>query len=77
MLAEDKELTRKLAEGGMVVTEPSAADLAEAEKRIAPYWKEWGERRPAASEFTSAVTTCAWPTSCSNRRGRHLTASTL
>jgi TRAP-type C4-dicarboxylate transport system substrate-binding protein len=55
MLAEDKELTRKLAEGGMVVTEPSAADLAEAEKRIAPYWKEWGEKRPAASEALQKV----------------------
>jgi TRAP-type C4-dicarboxylate transport system substrate-binding protein len=55
MLAEDKDLTRKLAEGGMVVTEPSAADLAEAEKRIAPYWKEWGEKRPAASEALQKV----------------------
>ena len=48
MAAEDAELTKKLAAGGMVVTEPSKADLAEAEKRITPYWKEWGEKRPAA-----------------------------
>ena len=50
MAAEDQELTRKLAAGGMVVTEPSAAELAEAEKRITPYWKEWGEKRPGVQE---------------------------
>ncbi|MES2975490.1 MAG: TRAP transporter substrate-binding protein DctP [Pseudomonadota bacterium] len=50
MAAEDDELTRKLAAGGMVVTTPTAAEMAEAEKRIAPYWKEWGEKRPAANE---------------------------
>jgi TRAP-type C4-dicarboxylate transport system substrate-binding protein len=50
MAAEDEDLTRKVAAGGMVVTEPTAADLAEAEKRVAPYWKTWGEQRPAASE---------------------------
>jgi TRAP-type C4-dicarboxylate transport system substrate-binding protein len=45
MAAEDGELTKKLAAGGIVITEPPAAELAEAEKRIAPYWKEWGEKR--------------------------------
>lgn len=50
MAAEDEDLTRKLASGGMVITEPTAADLAEAEKRIRPYWKEWGEKRPALQE---------------------------
>ncbi|MGV3570913.1 MAG: TRAP transporter substrate-binding protein DctP [Ramlibacter sp.] len=55
MLAEDKDLTAKLAAGGMVVTEPSAADLAEAERRITPYWKEWGEKRPAAREALQKV----------------------
>ncbi|QJW83554.1 TRAP transporter substrate-binding protein DctP [Ramlibacter terrae] len=57
MLAEDKDLTAKLAAGGMVVTEPSAADLAEAERRITPYWKEWGEKRPAAREALQKVRT--------------------
>jgi TRAP-type C4-dicarboxylate transport system substrate-binding protein len=50
MAAEDEELTKKLATAGMVVTEPTAADLAEAEKRITPYWTEWGQKRPAAQE---------------------------
>lgn len=50
MAAEDESLTQKLAEAGMVVTTPSAADLAEAERRISPYWKEWGEKRPASQE---------------------------
>ena len=50
MAAEDEDLTRKLAAGGMVVTQPTAAELAEAEKRITPYWKEWGEKRPAVQE---------------------------
>lgn len=55
MAAEDEDLTKKLAAGGMVVTEPSKADLAEAEKRITPYWKEWGEKRPAAAEALQKV----------------------
>jgi TRAP-type transport system periplasmic protein len=55
MAAEDEELTRKLAAGGMVVTEPSKAELADAEKRISPYWKEWGEKRPAAAEALQKV----------------------
>lgn len=55
MAAEDEELTKKLAAGGMTVTEPSKADLAEAEKRITPYWKEWGEKRPAANEALQKV----------------------
>ena len=50
MAAEDQELTKKLAAAGMVVTEPSAAELAEAEKRVTPYWKAWGEQRPAVQE---------------------------
>lgn len=55
MAAEDQSLTKKLVEGGMVVTEPTAADLAEAEKRIAPYWQQWGEQRPAAKDVLVKV----------------------
>jgi TRAP-type transport system periplasmic protein len=55
MAAEDAALTKKLADGGMVVTEPSAAELADAERRITPYWKEWGEKRPAAQEALAKV----------------------
>lgn len=50
MMAEDKDLTKKLADQGVVITEPSAADLAEAEKRISAYWVAWGEQRPAAKD---------------------------
>ncbi|MCB4365520.1 TRAP transporter substrate-binding protein DctP [Hydrogenophaga taeniospiralis] len=57
MAAEDQDLTKKLAEGGMVITEPSKAELADAERRIAPYWKEWGEKRPAAAEALQKVRT--------------------
>lgn len=55
MAAEDQDLTKKLAEGGMVITEPNKAELAEAERRVAPYWKEWGEKRPAAAEALQKV----------------------
>lgn len=55
MAAEDDDLTKKLAEGGMVVTEPTKADLVEAERRITKYWKEWGEARPAAQEALQKV----------------------
>jgi TRAP-type transport system periplasmic protein len=55
MAAEDQDLTKKLADGGMVITEPSKAELADAERRIAPYWKEWGEKRPAAAEALQKV----------------------
>jgi TRAP-type C4-dicarboxylate transport system substrate-binding protein len=55
MANEDSDLTKKLAEGGMVITEPSKADLAEAERRVVPYWKEWGEKRPAFSEALQKV----------------------
>jgi TRAP-type transport system periplasmic protein len=55
MAAEDEALTKKLAEGGMIITTPSAADMAEAERRITPYWKEWGEKRPVAQEALQKV----------------------
>lgn len=55
MAAEDQDVTKKLADGGMVITEPSKAELADAERRIAPYWKEWGEKRPAAAEALQRV----------------------
>lgn len=55
MAEEDAELTRKLAAGGMVITEPSAAELAEAEKRITPYWTQWGEERPSVKPALQEV----------------------
>ncbi|QIL83785.1 ABC transporter substrate-binding protein [Diaphorobacter sp. HDW4A] len=55
MAAEDQEVTKKLAAEGVVITEPTSAELAEAERRIAPYWKEWGEKRPAAAPVLQKV----------------------
>lgn len=55
MAREDGELTRKLAAAGMVITEPSAADLVEAERRITPYWKQWGEQRPSVAAALQEV----------------------
>ena len=55
MAAEDQDITKKLAAEGVVITEPTKAELAEAERRIAPYWKEWGEKRPAAAPVLQKV----------------------
>lgn len=55
MAAEDADLTRKLAAEGMVITEPSAAELAEAEQRVKPYWTQWGQERPAVQEALREV----------------------
>jgi TRAP-type C4-dicarboxylate transport system substrate-binding protein len=51
MGVEEDALTRKLADGGMVVTQPSAADIAQAEALLKPYWKTWAtERDPKTQE---------------------------
>jgi TRAP-type transport system periplasmic protein len=42
---EEDNLSRKFAEGGMTVTEPSAQDREEAVKIIAAYWDEWAKTR--------------------------------
>lgn len=42
---EEIQLTQKLKEGGMTITIPSADELAEAEKIMAPYWDEWARQR--------------------------------
>ncbi|WP_218642011.1 TRAP transporter substrate-binding protein DctP [Burkholderia sp. SRS-W-2-2016] len=55
MVAEDEQLTKKLAADGMIITEPSAADLAEAERRISPYWTQWGQRRPELQDALQKV----------------------
>jgi TRAP-type transport system periplasmic protein len=55
MQAEDQDLTKKMADAGMVVTEPSAADLAEAQRLITPYWAEWAGKRPGASDVLQKV----------------------
>ncbi|MDB5851657.1 MAG: TRAP-type C4-dicarboxylate transport system, substrate-binding protein [Rhodoferax sp.] len=50
MAAEEDEMTRKLAVEGMVVTEPTAADIAIAEGKMAPYWKSWANGRSATTQ---------------------------
>jgi TRAP-type C4-dicarboxylate transport system substrate-binding protein len=56
MQQEEEELTRKMAEGGMVVTEQRPEDVAMAEKLIAPYWDEWAKSKgPEAVEALKKV----------------------
>jgi TRAP-type C4-dicarboxylate transport system substrate-binding protein len=50
MAVEEDALTKKLAEGGMVVTTPSAADIAQAEALLKPYWKTWAAQRDAKTQ---------------------------
>lgn len=47
---EEDTLTKQLAAGGMVVTVPTAQDLAEAEGRMKPYWASWPDSRGAAAK---------------------------
>jgi TRAP-type transport system periplasmic protein len=42
---DEDNLTKKFAEGGMTVTEPSPADLDEAAKIIASFWDDWAKSR--------------------------------
>jgi TRAP-type C4-dicarboxylate transport system substrate-binding protein len=50
MGVEEDTLTKKLADGGMVVTTPSAADIAQAESLLKPYWKSWAAARDAKTQ---------------------------
>lgn len=53
---EEEALTKQLAEGGMVVTVPSAQEVAEAENRMKPYWASWPDSRgPVAREAMEKV----------------------
>src|SRR6185369_2784614 len=42
---EEDNLSKKFAEGGMTVTQPTAQDQDEAAKVIAAYWDEWAKTR--------------------------------
>jgi TRAP-type C4-dicarboxylate transport system substrate-binding protein len=56
MLAEEDSLTRKMQDGGMVVTPGSDADAAEAIKRMQPQWDEWAKAHgPDAVAAVAAV----------------------
>jgi len=50
MAAEEDEVTRRLASEGMVVTEPTKADIALAEDKMAPYWKNWATGRSGGEQ---------------------------
>lgn len=56
MANEEDGLSKKFAEGGMTVTDASAADVALAVKTMAPYWDEWAKTRgPEAQEALAKV----------------------
>jgi TRAP-type transport system periplasmic protein len=56
MAQEEDELTRKMADGGMVVTPQRPEDVAAAEKAMAPYWDEWAKGKgPEAVEALKKV----------------------
>jgi TRAP-type C4-dicarboxylate transport system substrate-binding protein len=53
---DEDNLTKKFAEGGMTVTEPSQADLDEAAKIIATFWDDWAKSRgPDAASAVKQV----------------------
>lgn len=54
--AKNDSVTKDLAKGGMVLTEPSDADAAEALKVMKPYWAQWAKQRgPKAVEALAKV----------------------
>ena len=56
MREEEEDLTQKMAAGGMTVTRSNEADVAAAEKTIAPYWQEWASAHgPEAVEALGKV----------------------
>ncbi|MBC7655902.1 MAG: TRAP transporter substrate-binding protein DctP [Frankiaceae bacterium] len=56
MQAEEEVLTKKFADGGMVITRESKTDLAEGLKLVAPYWDEWAKTKgPDAVEALAKV----------------------
>ncbi len=55
-LEDENERNKKMAADGMVFTVPSAAEFAEAETRIKPYWEEWARSKgPEAVEALAKV----------------------
>jgi TRAP-type C4-dicarboxylate transport system substrate-binding protein len=58
MEKEEEALTKKMAEGGMIVTPARPEDVAEAQKLFAPYWDEWAKSKgPEAVEALKKVRT--------------------
>lgn len=56
MANDEDNLTRKFAEGGMTVTEPSQADQDEAAKVVASFWDDWAKSKgPDAANAVKQV----------------------
>jgi TRAP-type transport system periplasmic protein len=56
MEKDEDNLSKKFAEGGMTVTQPTAQDQEEAAKIIAAYWDEWAKSRgPDAAKAVKQV----------------------
>lgn len=56
MVEREPKVTRQLADGGMVVTEPSPADYVRASSAMADYWQSWAESKgPVAKTTVSKV----------------------
>lgn len=45
MTDEEDDLTKKFAEGGMTITQPTQADIDGATKAISPYWDQWAKSK--------------------------------
>lgn len=45
MAEEEQKYFDELAKGGMTITQPSAAEVKEAEAKIRPYWDSWAHER--------------------------------
>ncbi len=45
MATEEDDLTKKFADGGMTITEPTPADIDEATKIISSYWEQWAKSK--------------------------------
>lgn len=56
MQGEEKVLTKKFADGGMVITKESPADVQQGMKIMAAYWDEWAKTKgPEATEALKKV----------------------
>ncbi len=45
METEEDELTKKFAQGGMIITQPTPADVEEATNVVTSYWGEWAKSK--------------------------------
>lgn len=56
MQDEEEKVTAQLEDGGMVVTEPSQADIDAATDLVDDYWEQWAvDQGPEAEELLSSV----------------------